>query len=322
MKQLFKNIIGQKNQWEYLLKARDKERLSHALLFTGPSGLGQTQMAWALAQVLLCTESDRACGKCVNCLKTAEKKSEHILSIEPESLFIKVESIRSILRFLSLQSLALARVVIIDSAHKMNRQAANSLLKILEEPPPNVYFILISSHLSALPLTIRSRTQIVLFSPLRKNEISHKDIDPSTETWMLQACQGRLEELDKWQENKELRRQAFAVLEQALSLKSLLSFNELADLVKDREQALFVCLCWQQILRDTRQLQVDRLADIIHADQKTLLTQLKKIPSNILDGLFMDFISAERDMKRYLDTVLIFDNLFIRIRKESQRIAA
>ena len=322
MKQLFKNIIGQKIQWEYLLKAKDNERLSHALLFTGPSGLGQTQVAWALAQVLLCKESDRACGRCVNCLKTAEKKSEHILSIEPESLFIKVESIRSVLRFLSLQSLAPARVVIIDSAHKMNRQAANSLLKILEEPPPNVYFILISSHLSALPLTIRSRTQIVLFSPLGKNEISHKDINPSTETWMLQACQGCFEELDKWIENKELRRQAFAVLEQALSLKSLLSFNELADLVKDREQALFVCLCWQQILRDARQAQIDRSAEIIHADQKTLLTQLKKIPSNILDELFMSFVSAERDIKRYLDTVLMFDNLFIRIREQSQRIAA
>ena len=90
MKQLFKNIIGQKSQWERLLKARDSKRLSHALLFTGPSGLGQTRMAWALAQVLLCTESERACGQCVNCLKTAEKKSEHIMAIEPESLFIKV----------------------------------------------------------------------------------------------------------------------------------------------------------------------------------------------------------------------------------------
>ena len=317
MGQLFKNIIGQKSQWERLLKAKENKRLPHALLFTGLSGLGQNQVAWALAQVLLCKESNIACGKCFNCLKIEEKKSEHIFYIEPESLFIKVESVRAVLSFLSLQSLAPARVVIIDSAHKMNRQASNSLLKTLEEPPLNVYFILISSHLSALPLTIRSRTQVVRFSPLGSEDM--KNVDTSAETWMLQACQGRLDELEKWIENKELRKQAFTMLEQAISLKSLLSFNELADLVKDREQALFVCLCWQQIMRDARQMQVDKPVDIIHADQKSLINRLKEIPGNVLDSLFMNFISAERDIKKYLDTVLIFDNLFIRVREQSQR---
>ena len=320
MAQLFKNIIGQKSQWERLLKAKENGRLPHALLFTGSPGLGQNQVARALAQVLLCKESDTACGECFNCLKVEEKKSEHIFYIEPESLFIKVESIRNVLNFLSLQSLAPARVVIRDSAHKMNRQASNSLLKILEEPPLNVYFILISSHLSALPLTIRSRTQVVRFSPLRDDDINN--LDTSAEKWMLQACQGRLDELEKWIENKELRKQAFIMLEQAISLKSLPSFSDLADLVKDREQALFVCLCWQQIIRDVRQTQIDKPMSVIHKDQKRLIDQLKKIPGNILDYLFMSFVSAERDIKRYLDTILIFDNLFIRVREQSQRAVA
>ncbi len=319
MAQLFKSIIGQKSQWERLLKAKENKRLPHALLLTGSSGLGQNQMAWALAQVLLCKEENTACGECSYCLKTEEKKSEHILFIEPESLFIKVESIRTVLNFLSLQSLAPARVVIIDSAHKMNRQASNSLLKILEEPPSNVYFILISSHLFALPLTIRSRTQILRFSPLEASDM--KEWNTLEEEWILRACQGRMDELEKWVENKELREQAFALLKQALSVKELSSFNDLADLVKDRNQALFVCLCWQQIVRDARQAQISE-ESTIHTDQKGLINQLKKIPSGILDNLFISFISAERDIKKYLDTVLIFDNLFICVREQSRRISA
>ena len=318
MAQLFQDIIGQKSQWARLLKAKENKRLPHALLFTGPSGLGQNQMAWALAQVLLCRELDTACGKCSHCLKIEEKKTEHVLFIEPESLFIKVESVRTVLNFLSLQSLAPARVVIIDSAHKMNRQASNSLLKILEEPPSNVYFILISPHLSALPLTIRSRTQIVRFSPLEASDMKEWT---SEEEWMLRACQGSMDELEKWEENKELREQAFALLKQAISVKELSSFNNLADLVKDRKQALFVCLCWQQIVRDARQAQISK-ENTIHTDQKGLIDQLKKIPGNDLDNLFINFISAEQDIKKYLDTVLIFDNLFICVREQSRRLSA
>ena len=315
MAQLFKNIIGQKSQWERLLQAKKNQRLPHALLFTGSSGLGQNQMAWALAQVLLCKESDTACGECSQCLKVEKKKNEHILFIEPESLFIKVESVRTILSFLSLRSLAPCRVIIVDSAHKMNRQAGNSLLKILEEPPANVYFILISSHLSSIPLTVRSRAQVVRFSPLAVSDI--KASDQSVEQWMLQACQGQLDELERWMENKELREQAFAVLKKALSLNDLLSFSELADLVKDRERALFVCRCWQQIIRDARQAHINQKG-IIHVDQINLIERLKKIPVSALDSLFLSFIFAEKSIKRYLDTVLVFDNLFIRVREQAR----
>jgi len=170
---LLKNIHGHKELLNTLLNAVEKKLLHHALLFTGPSGVGRKKSAFAIAQNLLCEKQHPACGQCISCSQVVAKKNQNILYIEPDGLHIKVDQIRSISQFLALQSFASARVIIIDSAQQMNIQAANSLLKVLEEPPKNVYFILITSHLSTLPITIRSRTQIIHFKPLKTEDIKN-----------------------------------------------------------------------------------------------------------------------------------------------------
>ena len=124
MAQLIKNIYGHQKQLNKLLTAKKNNRLAHALIFSGPEGIGKTLSAYALAQSLLCEKAHPACGECSTCLQVEERKSFHILFIEPEGMYIKVESIRKILDFLSLQSLAPARVIIMKSAHKMNSASA------------------------------------------------------------------------------------------------------------------------------------------------------------------------------------------------------
>ena len=330
MAQLLKNIYGHKTQLSKLLFAVEKKHLPHALLFTGPSGIGRKKVANVLAQTLLCEKSHPACGECSSCLAVEREKSLHILYIQPDGLYIKVNSIREINRFVSLQSFAPARLIIIDSAHQMNLQAANSLLKILEEPPANVYFILISSHLSALPVTIRSRVQTLRFFPLKPediykvmqiNEVKRTDAQRTSpissinleEKWMIRASQGSMDELEKWQENKNLREKSFQLLARAVSGQELNAFGEVADLVKKREQALFVCLCWQQILRDACMKKLNG-SHIIHQDQKNILSILEKIPSAVLDIIFQKVVHLENDIKGYADSTLAFDNLFVQIR--------
>ena len=332
MAQLLKSIYGHKNQLKKLLSALENKRLPHALLFAGPSGIGRRKVAKALAQTLLCTKSHLACGECSSCLAVEQEKSLHILHIQPDGLYIKVNSIRKINQFLSLQSFAPARVIIIDSAHQMNLQAANSLLKILEEPPAHVYFILISSHLSALPTTIRSRLQILRFFSLKSEDIykvmqvteakreveriSEKKISQTSylqEKWMLRAARGSMEEIEKWQENKNVREKAFEWLASAVLGKELNAFGDVADLVKKREQALFICLCWQQILRDAYMKKLNG-ANIIHQDQQNILNILESIPSAILDIIFQKIVKLEQDLKNYADSSLVFDNLFIQIK--------
>ena len=337
MAQLLKNIYGHKTQLEKLLSAIEDRHLPHALLFTGPSGIGRRKVADSLAQTLLCEKSHPACGECSSCVSVEQKKSLHVLYIQPDGLYIKVDSIRRINQFLSLQSFAPARLIIIDSAHQMNLQAANSLLKILEEPPSNVYFILISSYLSALPVTIRSRVQTLRFFSLKPADI-YKTIQSTDlkkgnekvggksaqkqsqvfsfdlkEKWMIKASQGSMDELEKWQENKSVREQAFQLLAMAVSGEELSPFLEIADLVKKREQALFVCLCWQQILRDAC-IKKFNGTNIIHQDQKNILNILQKVPFAVLEIIFQKTVQLEKDLKGYADSPLAFDNLFMQIR--------
>ncbi len=325
MAQLLKNIYGHDVPLKKLLSAKKRERLPHALLFSGPSGIGKKKIAFALAQSLICPkpEEGKACGVCSSCIQVEKGKSLNMLFIQPDGLYIKVDSIRQILQFLSLQSFAPARVIIIDSAHLMNPQAVGSLLKILEEPPANVYFILVSSALSSLPVTIRSRTQTLCFSPLQieslqkilknlqeENNTADKDIailDPKNQ-WMLKTLQGRLDNLEQWRENKELRIKAFDLLKQTARGEGICSFRDLSDMVKERSQALFVCLCWQEILRDACMLQLGQARAVIHQDQKELLEILKKYSLENLSLLFQKTISMEQDLKGYVDSLLVFDN--------------
>lgn len=328
MAQILNNIYGHQSQLKKLLDAKKNKHLPHALLFTGPSGIGRRKVAWALAQTLLCEKQHPACGECFSCINVEQERSQHMLFIQPDGLYIKVESIRPISRFLSLQSFAPARVIIIDSAHYMNLQAANSLLKILEEPPDSVYFIFISSHLSSLPVTIRSRVQVLRFLSLKPEDLravakinqvrkGEKEISEAhlEDEWLIRASEGSMDNLEKWQENKHIRNQAFELLKRAVSGGESYSFGELADLVKDRSQALFVCLCWQQILRDACMIKLGLEKDIVHQDQQNVLSFLKPMSFGTLSGFFQKVIRLEQDLKGYLDSPLAFDNIFFQLRQ-------
>lgn len=267
----------------------------------------------ALAQMLLCPQGKKPCGTCPSCLRVAGQNSESVLLIEPQTLHIKIESIRSILKFVSLQSFAPARVIVIDSAHQMNVQASGCLLKILEEPPKDVYFILISSHPSSLPVTIRSRTQMFRFSPLQK-----KDMPQHREDWMVQAAHGRMDQIQKWEENQSLRKQAFELLKGVLLNQPLAAFQDLGDLLKSREEALFVCLCWQQIFRDGRMSQVDP-ENLIHSDQMEMINRLKTLSPAFLEECFLKTLNMEQDIKSYLDSKMLFDHLCLQIKHQMRK---
>lgn len=141
-------------------------QLTHAWLLHGKAGTGRHEFALALAQYLLCEQPTEAgaCGTCQSCQWfNAETHPDRIeVYPEAEGKAIRVDQIRDLIEALSLTAHGQKanRVVIISPAEAMNRQAANSLLKSLEEPPPNTYFLLISAELSALPATIRSRCQL------------------------------------------------------------------------------------------------------------------------------------------------------------------
>ncbi len=187
-----------RSRWQALIG--EAERLPHALLLHGPAGVGKRRFALELARWMLCTAptGDGACGQCPSChwfeqgshpdfrrLEPAERKanaqgadeaadSPAESSEEPArsgatgkkaSKYIRIEDVREVGQFLSLVAHQHGwRVVIIEPAESMNANAANALLKTLEEPPPRVMLILVSHQIRRLPATVLSRCRKLAFT--------------------------------------------------------------------------------------------------------------------------------------------------------------
>lgn len=154
-----------------VVRAFEAGRLGHAQLLTGPEGLGKHELARMLAKRLLCREAGAApsaCGHCLSCQRFGQGSHGDFrqLGIElnektgkPKTA-IGIEQIRDMAEWLALTAqLGGARVVIIETAHRLNTQAANALLKTLEEPMPGRYLLLVTHQAAVLPATIRSRCQ-------------------------------------------------------------------------------------------------------------------------------------------------------------------
>jgi DNA polymerase-3 subunit delta' len=151
--------------WQMLAAARRANRLAHALLLHAPEGWGGEQFARVLAQSLLCAQPDddlAACGQCKSCSlwQAGTHPDFKLAAPEAEGKLIKVETVRELVTWTGNKSYAQrGKVAIVEPAEAMTGAAANSLLKTLEEPPPDQRFLLVSRQPNGLPITVRSRCQ-------------------------------------------------------------------------------------------------------------------------------------------------------------------
>jgi DNA polymerase-3 subunit delta' len=172
----FATIVGQERVKRLLQNGLNNETLSHAYIFSGPSGSGRRQMALTLAQAVYCTEMKAdACGICLNCRKVEHHNHPDLHWIEPDGASLKIEQIRELQKQFAYRSTtSQTKVYVLQDADRMTTQAANSLLKFLEEPTSDVLAILIAENGHALLPTIQSRAQWVPFTPLGVQELSQK----------------------------------------------------------------------------------------------------------------------------------------------------
>ena len=168
---VYTRLPWQERQWQHLLQARAQGRLPHALLFSGPKGVGKEAFALAFSQSSLCPDRDdqgRPCGVCRHCHLLQSGTHPDFQWVRPEeeskSGEIKIEAIRELTGNAGLTAQSGGhKVIMVQPAHRMNTAAANSLLKTLEEPSRDTLIILLTDQPSRLLPTIRSRCQQLSF---------------------------------------------------------------------------------------------------------------------------------------------------------------
>lgn len=142
----------------------------HALLFTGPRGVGKSSTARLLAAALFCPAGEP--DGCPSCVKAARGVHPDLHLVEAEGNAIRIEQVRDLERELTMKPVeAGRRVAIIDEAQLMNQEAANTFLKTLEEPPPETHIVLVAEGRESLLPTVVSRCREVRFSALGRKDI-------------------------------------------------------------------------------------------------------------------------------------------------------
>lgn len=186
----FSTVIGQERAVSQLKAMLNNRRVPPGLLFTGPHGCGKGYAALRFARALNCLDEDAVsrqdcCALCQNCVHIAKGIHPDVIVCdyafqarlsgkeEARQEHILIDTIRELI--IKAQQKAIAgrwKVYIIDRADTMTNEAANALLKLLEEPPEGTLWILLAEKREALPETIRSRCQTVAFNPLSEEAVS------------------------------------------------------------------------------------------------------------------------------------------------------
>ena len=215
--QNFSQLVGQDVIARTLKQAVEQDKISHAYLFSGPRGTGKTSVAKIFAKAMNCPNQvgGEPCNNCYICQAVTEGSLEDVIEMDAASNN-GVDEIRDIRdKSTYAPSIAQYKVYIIDEVHMLSTGAFNALLKTLEEPTPNVVFILATTELHKIPATILSRVQRFEFKSIKTQDIrdhifqilEKEGIDYETEAVEIIArrAEGGM-------------RDALSILDQALSL--------------------------------------------------------------------------------------------------------
>lgn len=253
------------------------EKLNSTFLLVGPDRAEKIRLALDLAQGLICPNpvgNGEPCQKCGPCLRVRNQQSEALLILRLEKTQIKIEQAREIMDFLSLQSISRHRVIIIEEAESLNPAAANSLLKVLEEPPEKTVFLMIAPSPKHVLPTLRSRSMILTVPATNSDPIHNMDSENRE----------HVNEIVKWwrEDSQSYLRSAFR------------------ERVKDRALAQTLATGLQGHFRQ------------IYLQHSQLESGAAEAWAPVAPKLFDLAISLERELNGSRDALMVFEEFWIR----------
>ncbi len=304
-------ILGHKPQREKLKRLLNSSRLPSVLLFSGPSGVGKFLVAKEFARSLICdsfkTRSEKqpaqyaGCGKCHAChLFDSGNYPDAVILDADGSDQTGVEAVRSVIHSMQFKAFSgSVRVVILKDLEHLSLTALNVLLKSLEEPRNDTYYILTSANHYKLPATLLSRCQLWYFDQLSEADIrafikaNHPNADAAT---LAVLADGSLESLDSLTSDIQSLRELEEMIEALVNGRYEVGFKLVHEISRDKLSLRTKLAVLRIIVRQRMHLATDSsqqgraallLYNLIEAER--LIFERNLSPANVLNLLLLDF---------------------------------
>lgn len=299
--------------WDRYIAARKQQKLPHAMLITGEQGIGKSLFAERLVKSLLCTDNktDKACGKCNSCKTYESQSNPDFLKIDllEDKQQITVDQIRGMNDFINYsRSFDAYKVILINQVDRLNINAANSLLKNLEEPSDNTVIILISSQFSRLIATIKSRCQrLHIASPtlaqtkewLTQNSIDTAQLSEQNLVRPLNALQIENSEIEK---QESFYQDIAAIIHDEVNLIQVAKKYE-------KELSLADFIDWQFVL--LKQLIKQKIIDVKNNKYNNINNIENDFNLNTLWKIYHEIINQKQYIHTSVNSLMFIENVLL-----------
>lgn len=320
----FKDIIGHEKIIEGLNKIVEEKIINHSYLFEGEESIGKKRLAYAFAKSLLCRqEGVEACNSCLSCHKFDSGNHPDFFLIEPDNSIITVDQIKAMINETTTLPLESKRkIFIIDDSHKMHINGKNKLLKILEEPPEYVNFILISSNSNELLPTIISRVQTIQFYPIEYSKIIDLLVENYSKSYaeaefiaeFAKGAVGKAISLAEDDSFFQKRDEIINIIESLLNGDKTKAFSAM-DFFNDNkeiiDEILDVFLLWFRDLLLFKELGDNSL--LINKDKLVNLTSQSKVNSNKINDIIVRVEETKHNIRRNVNYQLAIETMLLNI---------
>ncbi len=338
----FADLVDQDHAVLLLRSAARSGRVSHAYLFAGPAGVGRRSAALAFAQLLNCHRPDMdACGRCAACeaITAGRHPDVRVVDVARGMLLDPEDTTRTGIGIR--QILALRRevvyppyqgrwkVYVLADAETLTLEAANSLLKVLEEPPPQVVIILIAESTVPLPPTVVSRCQLVRFTLLPLSAVEEallrRGVSPDHARVAAALSGGQLGRALQWATSEEARQRRERMLdllermERADPLEVLDAADELAREKEVLADLLEIALFWYRDLLVWQQTHSDQ--QLVNRDRRERIAALAaSVPAAVLAARADAVRDAQDALRRNVHPRLLLETLFMRLARPAEEV--